>query len=120
MKIRPAGITALLATVALGGTVALGSTASAATATACTSTNSYTHSVSAKGSVSYTWKVKNACGRNYQEWMHGWTRSYTGASTTWHEYRNELRYPCYVQTKWTHSVSKTGAQSNRVTTTSGC
>jgi hypothetical protein len=114
-------ITALIVASALAGSLAgVAAIPAVARAATCTTTTTHTYTVSSRGSIADTWTLKYACGHDYQKWSHGWTHSDTGSSTTWHEYRDERRYPCYVQTRWTHSVSAKGTESNRVTVTSNC
>ena len=112
----------MLGTMTLAGTMALGMVATggnafAATVT-CRSTTTHTHTVSSRGTVSDRTTLKKACGRNYDEWSHGWSHSFTGASSTFHLYKDE-DYPHFTQVKVTRSVSKTGTVRNTVTYTSG-
>lgn len=118
MKARIMTTAAILSVAAISTTLASG-TASAATAAACKSSLSFSKSVSSRGTVSERWTVKDSCGRDYQEWQHGWTHYATGAYSTFHSYRNELRYPCWRQHKVTYSVSARGAARETVTDTSG-
>ncbi len=103
----------------LAGTVAIPVTANAATATACTSRTTHTHTVSSRGSVSDRWTTKVTCGKNYTEAGHGWSRSYTGASSTFH-LTKVMHFPCWTEHEVRRSVSKTGIAHNTVTDSSGC
>lgn len=118
MNLRNHAVTALLAAALLSGgaTVAQASTAT----TTCTSSTSHSHSVTSRGTVTDRTTVTERCGKAYQEWAHGWMHSYTGASDTWHSYKDGRHCPGrWTATKWLHSVSKTGTQRSTVTQTSG-
>lgn len=118
MSLRNHAVTALLAVaLASGGTAAAASHASAA---GCTSSTSHSHSITSRGTVTDRTTVTERCGKAYQVWAHGWMHSYTGASDSWHSYKNGLHCPGrWTATKWLHSVSKTGTQRSTVTSTSG-
>ncbi len=116
IRTRIAATVLTLGTLAGVATITSG-TAHAATLT-CKTTNTYSRSVSALGTVSEHWLTKHACGRNYTEWEHGDTVSYTGATSVFHWVKTE-NYPHWVKTQWRHSVSKSGTVTNTVTTTSG-
>jgi hypothetical protein len=110
--------TAIITTAMLGG-LATAASASTAQAAACTSSTAHSHSVTSRGTVSDRWTTKVSCGTGtYDEWEHGWTHSYTGASSTFHSYKDDDA-GCWNEVKVTHSVSARGTVSNRTTYTSG-
>lgn len=109
----------ITAAVTLAGMLGGASAASAATA-ACTSRTTHSHTVSSRGTVSDRTELRVACGKAYQVWEHGWSRSYTGASSTFHLYKDGRRCPGHwTETEVRRSVSKTGSVTNRVTDSSG-
>jgi hypothetical protein len=110
--------------LALAGSAVVAPVANAApAASGCTSSTTHSHTVSARGTVSDRTTLRQACaGHGYQAWAHGWTRSYTGASSTWHSYKDGR--DCNPHGRWdsvkvTHSVSARGSVTNRVTSTAG-
>jgi hypothetical protein len=118
MRVRNRIIAGILTAATIGGTVALtGGTAMAATVT-CKTTLTHSHSVSSKGTVTDHTTLKKACGKNYDEWEHGYTNSYTGASSTFHLYKDE-DYPRWTETRVTRSVSKKGTVTNTTVNSSG-
>jgi hypothetical protein len=111
------GIVALCLAGGMAGTVAI--PAEAATATACTSRTTHSHTVSSRGSVSDRWTTKVTCGKDYTEAEHGWSRSYTGASSTF-RLAKVMRFPCWTEHEVRRSVSKTGIAHSTVTDSRGC
>lgn len=108
----------LIGGMASGAVPATAATASAATG--CTSSTAHSHSVTSRGTVSDRWTVTQRCGKAYQVWAHGWTHSYTGASSTWHSHKDGLHCPGHwTLEKWLRSVSKSGTVRSTVTISSG-
>lgn len=108
--------------LAFGLAMGVPGVASAATTAACSSSTSHSHSVTSRGTVSDSWTTTQRCGKAYQTWRHGWMRSYTGASNSWHSYKDGRQCPDrhrWSMTKWLHSISKTGTTRNTVTSSSG-
>lgn len=108
------------ATLAMAGSAAVAPAANAATGTACTTSTVHSHSVTSRGTVSDRVTVTERCGKAYQAWAHGWTHSYTGASSTWHSYKDGRHCPGHwTMVKVSRSVSKSGTVRNTVTDSSG-
>lgn len=105
--------------LALSASAIVAPAANAATATACTSRTTHAHTVSSRGSVSDRWTTKVTCGKDYTEAEHGWSRSYTGASSTF-RLTKVMHFPCWTEHEVRRSVSKTGIARNTVTDSSGC
>lgn len=116
---RLAASAAVTAGVVAGMAGAMSMTGVPAGATACVTTHSYAHTVTSRGSQSWTWVTKRACGRDYQKWEHRVSRSYTRAHSDEQLYRNEYAYPHYRQHEVLNSWTAKGTHTIKITNTAG-
>lgn len=104
--------------VSLGGAAAVPASASTSPS-ACSTRVEHTYSVTSRGTQSWTYLDKRTCGRDYTEYEHRVTLSYTGAYSIEDLWKTEKPYPHWHSVEHLQSWSKTGTFSDKWVTRVG-